>query len=80
MKHKIVIVDDHILIAKALTGIIENFTDFEVLYECESGSALQEKLKQQKNIPDIILLDVSMPVMNGFEIAEWLTSKQPKRQ
>jgi DNA-binding NarL/FixJ family response regulator len=78
MKHKIVIVDDHILIAKALTGIIENFTGFEVLYECESGSALQEKLKQQKNIPDIILLDVSMPIMNGFEIAEWLTANHPQ--
>jgi DNA-binding NarL/FixJ family response regulator len=78
MKHKIVIVDDHILIAKALTGIIENFAVFEVLYECESGATLQEKLKQQKNIPDIILLDVSMPIMNGFEIAEWLTANHPQ--
>lgn len=78
MKHKIVIVDDHILIAKALTGIIENFTNFEVLFESESGMDLQEKLKLKKNIPDIILLDISMPIMNGFETAEWLTANHPE--
>jgi YesN/AraC family two-component response regulator len=63
MKHSIAIVDDHILIAKALSGIIENFADFEVLYECENGKALQEKFSNKKDVPDIVLLDISMPVM-----------------
>jgi DNA-binding NarL/FixJ family response regulator len=45
MKKKIVIVDDHILIAKALKEIISNFNSFEVIYECENGSDLIEKLK-----------------------------------
>ncbi len=53
MKHSIAIVDNYILIAKALSGIIENFKQFEVLYECENGKALQEKLLVKKNIPDI---------------------------
>ena len=77
MHHTLVIVDDHILIAKALSSIIANFKDFTVLYECENGSELQEKLKDKNNIPDIVLLDVSMPIMNGFETAKWLTENHP---
>lgn len=78
MKHKIVIVDDHILIAKALTGIIETFNNFEVLYEAENGKALIEKMAHKKNVPDIVLLDISMPIMDGFETAAWLKENHPE--
>ena len=77
MKHSIVIVDDHILIAKALGSIMANFEDFEVLYECENGKELQEKLIFKKNIPSIVLLDISMPVMDGFETSKWLREHHP---
>lgn len=78
MKKTIVIVDDHILIAQALKGIIENFENFEVLYECENGKDLQEKFKLKKPIPDVVLLDVSMPIMDGFETAKWLKENYPE--
>ena len=78
MQKSIVIVDDHILIAKALTGIIENFKQYNVLYECENGKALQNKLLIKKNMPDIVLLDISMPIMDGFETAAWLTENYPQ--
>lgn len=78
MKNSIVIVDDHTLIAEALRGIIANFEQFEVLYECENGHALIEKLKLKNNIPTIVLLDISMPIMDGFETAKWLKENHPK--
>lgn len=77
MKHTIVIVDDHILIAKAIGSILANFEQFEVLYECENGKELQDKLMFQKKAPDIVLLDISMPVMDGFETAKWLKATYP---
>jgi len=76
MKKTIVIVDDHILIANALSGIISNFSQFEVLYVCENGVDFQEKLKT-KPVPDIVLLDISMPIMDGFETASWIKEIHP---
>jgi DNA-binding NarL/FixJ family response regulator len=78
MKTTIAIVDDHILIAKALTEIILKLEKYEVLYEVENGQALIEKFKLKKNIPEIVLLDVSMPIMNGFETAAWLKENHPE--
>ncbi|GAB3720866.1 response regulator transcription factor [Flavobacterium koreense] len=77
MNNSIVIVDDHVLIAKALRGIMANFVDFEVLYECENGKELQDKFASPNNIPSIVLLDISMPIMNGFETALWLKDNHP---
>lgn len=77
MKKSIVIVDDHILIAKALHSIICNFKQFEVLYECENGFEMQQKFSEKTNVPDIVLLDISMPVLDGFETAKWLKENYP---
>lgn len=79
MKYKIAIVDDHLLIAKAISNIIESFKNFEVLYEADNGQTLQQKLKMQP-LPNIVLLDISMPVMDGFETAKWLKEHHPEIQ
>ncbi|MDQ1098729.1 MULTISPECIES: response regulator transcription factor [Chryseobacterium] len=78
MKKTIVLVDDHILIAKALEGIIGNFADFKVIYIAENGKDLIQKFEQNSKIPDIILLDISMPIMDGFETVQWLKKHHPE--
>jgi len=77
MKRSIVIIDDHVLIANALSGIISNFNQFEVLYVCENGQDFQDKLKEKHPVPDLVLLDISMPIMDGFETAKWLKTTHP---
>jgi DNA-binding NarL/FixJ family response regulator len=77
MQYSIVLVDDHILIAEALSGIIDKFSKYHVLYEVDNGKKMIEKFNQPKNVPDIVLLDITMPVMDGFETAKWLSDHHP---
>jgi DNA-binding NarL/FixJ family response regulator len=77
MKYKVAIADDHLLIAKAISSIVEGFKDFEVLYEVENGKVLQERMENSVSKPDIVLLDISMPVMDGFATAQWLRENHP---
>ena len=77
-KKTIAIVDDHILIAQAIKGIIANFENFETICECENGQELIDKINTYNIIPDIVLLDISMPVMDGFQTADWLQKNYPE--
>ncbi|MBT8183313.1 MAG: response regulator transcription factor, partial [Eudoraea sp.] len=72
-EHTVVIVDDHLLLSGSLEKLISSFDGFKVLYHASNGKELQQKLKINNLQPDIILLDINMPVMDGFETAEWLT-------
>jgi two-component system invasion response regulator UvrY len=73
---KIALVDDHVLLRNGLSVIIGGFEDFSVLFEANNGSHFIEQLDPQ-NLPDIVLLDVTMPIMNGFETAEWIFKNYP---
>lgn len=76
-KHTVAIVDDHLLLAGSLEKLINSFEGFHVIYHASNGKELQQKLRANSNPPDIILLDINMPVMDGFETAEWLSQNHP---
>jgi len=77
-KHTIAIVDDHSLFAQSLKGLIDSFEEYTVLYHAINGQDLLDKLETISNKPDIILMDVNMPVMNGLEATHWLKKNMPK--
>ena len=78
MKNKVVVVDDHTLLLEAIGGLVRDFENFEVLYLCKNGQELLEKLKFPKNIPDIVLMDINMPLLNGIETTKALNEKYPQ--
>lgn len=67
MKKSVLIADDHEMIRKALCGLFASQADFDVCAEAENGKEAVEMAQVLR--PDLILLDVSMPVMNGIEAA-----------
>lgn len=70
----VVIVDDHTLLSQAISAMVNTFNKFKVLYTCQNGQELIDKFSASpKNIPDIVLMDINMPVMNGIETTEWIT-------
>ncbi len=73
-KIKIIIVDDHVLFSRALKNLIEDNPDFEIIAQLKNGLELQEHFKKPTiKKPDIILMDVQMPVVNGIEATKWLS-------
>lgn len=75
--HSVGLVDDHILMRKGLSELISNFENFEVTLEASNGKDLIEKLVTQK-IPEILLIDIHMKEMDGFQTAEWVALHHPE--
>ncbi|HEX8517229.1 MAG TPA: response regulator transcription factor [Bacteroidia bacterium] len=67
---KLGIVDDQSLFRQALIFLIKEFKDLEVVIEASSGESLIKQLAFNK--PEVVLLDIHMPIMNGLEVAEYL--------
>lgn len=68
MAVKVMITDDHSLIREGLKQLLELEGDFQVIAEAYDGIECMEKLKEQ--IPDVLLLDINMPRMNGLEVLQ----------
>lgn len=76
-KVKLAIVDDHKLFRDGLAELINGFSDYEVLIEADNGNDFIQQLAA-KGIPDIILLDINMKEMDGFETADWIKEHHPE--
>ena len=72
----VVLVDDHINFRNELATVIDSFAEFVVPYQADNGKQLIKQLVQGV-VPDIVLLDINMPEMDGFETAAWLHQHYP---
>lgn len=67
-KKKVIIVEDHAVFREGLKRIIAEIEELELVGEAPNGAVFLEMLKKQS--PDLVLMDIQMPVMNGMEATE----------
>lgn len=75
--HSVVIVEDHMLLSQAIASLVNSFENFKVSYLCKNGQEFIDHLKSGNTIPDIVLMDINMPILNGIETTTWVTEHHP---
>lgn len=75
--YKLILADDHILLRDALANLINNFNEFTVMATASNGEEVISAIENGCNA-DIVLMDLNMPKMDGYEAAKWLAQHHPE--
>lgn len=73
---RVAIADDHVLLRNALAALINNSGQCKVIFETSNGIELIQKIKEVQE-PDVVILDLNMPEMDGYQTAAYLQAKNP---
>jgi len=76
-KIHISIIDDHALFRKSLSMLIDFFPKYKVISDAANGKDFISQLKPN-NLPQIVLMDINMPVMDGYATTAWLVNNYPE--
>jgi two-component system, NarL family, invasion response regulator UvrY len=74
---KVALVDDHVLLRNALAQLIDGFGTCKTINQSGTGRELTVYINKS-SMPDVVLLDLNMPDMDGFETAQWLQKNCPQ--
>lgn len=73
---RILIADDHPFVRNGVRNILESHPGYEVCGEAENGADAVQKVNELN--PDVLILDITMPVLNGIDAARQLLEKRPE--
>ena len=74
---RVAVVDDHVIFSQALKTLISSFDDMYVIFSATNGQEFINYLNAERDLPDVLLLDVRMPVLNGKETIQFLAKYYP---
>ncbi|WCT10968.1 response regulator transcription factor [Mucilaginibacter jinjuensis] len=74
---QIAIVDDHTLFRQGIGSLLSEYKEIEILFDAANGLELKEKLSRYP-LPQVILMDITMPLMNGYETTAWIKQNYPQ--
>ena len=76
-KTSIVLVENHVIIRKAMSELINSFEGYEVIWDVSNGKEVVDIISVN-NKPKMVLLDIAMPIMDGYQTASWLKQHYPE--
>lgn len=73
----IALADDHAILRKGVVEILSKFNNMSVIIEAVNGKELLLKMQSAKTLPDVCILDINMPEMNGYDTAVAIKKRWP---
>lgn len=73
----IAIIDDHNLFRLGMMSLLSESTEIQIVFDASNGKDMMEKIVRHP-LPEVILMDVSMPIMDGFESTSWIKENYPQ--
>lgn len=74
---RIAMADDHAMLRKSLREVINQMEGIRVLFDVDNGVQLIEKMESSPELPNVCVLDINMPEMNGYDTAQEIKKKWP---
>ncbi|MBB6109105.1 two component transcriptional regulator, LuxR family [Mucilaginibacter lappiensis] len=75
-KINIAIVDDHTLFRQGVSRLLSEFEDIHIVFDAGNGAEMIERIKAN-TLPQVVIMDITMPVMDGYEATLWLKTHYP---
>jgi DNA-binding NarL/FixJ family response regulator len=73
---RIAVVDDHTLFRQGISSLLSENEEIKIVFDAANGAVMKEKITKHP-LPHVVLMDITMPLVNGYEATRWLKQNYP---